>query len=134
MQLLTELSFLLLMLVDNSVNAMVFNRARTIFLILLLALSWLEMAQASNRWDILRWCTANTKAEIARCEGFLSAAVDLRTSEDFSGLKSCFLPSTRLPDVRLAVIVWLKGNSIAREKSGLALVARAIQETFPCSH
>ena len=124
----------IIMLVENSVNAMVFNRTRTILAILLLALPWVGIAQASDRWDILRWCTANTKEDIARCEGFLSAAVDLRTSDEFSGPKSCFLPSMRLSDVRLEVIVWLKGNRTVREKSGLALVVRAIQERFPCAN
>jgi len=121
--------------VNDTRNTMVFNRNRTILAILLLALPWVGIAQASDRWDILRWCTTNTKEDIARCEGFLSAAVDLRISDDFSGgPKSCFLPSTRLSDVRLEVIVWLKGNSTVREKSGLALVARAIQERFPCAN
>ena len=111
---------------------MVFNRGRTISAVLLLTLLWAGTTQASNRWDVLKWCTENTQSDIARCEGFLSAAVDLTTSDDFSGSKSCFLPSTRLPDVRLEVIAWLKENKIAPEKSGLALVARAIQERYPC--
>ena len=112
---------------------MVFNRTRTLLTLLLVTLFWVGTAQASNRWDVLRWCTSNTQADIAQCEGFLSAAIDLRTSDDFSGQKSCFLPSMRLYDVRLEVIVWLKENKTVPEKSGLALVARAIQERFPCS-
>jgi len=115
-----------------SVEAMVFNTIRTILAVLLLTLLWVGIAQASNRWEILRWCTANTQADIARCEGFLSAAVDLRISDDFSGPKSCFLPSASLSDVRLEVIAWLKENKTVPEKSGLALVARAIQERFTC--
>jgi hypothetical protein len=100
--------------------------------VLVLALPWAGTAEASNRWNVLRWCTANTHADNARCEGFLSAAVDLRTSDDFSGSKSCFLPSIRLHDVRKEVVSWLKENKTASEKSGLALVARAIRERFPC--
>ncbi len=99
---------------------------------LLLTLLWVGTTQASNRWDVLRWCTTSTQADVARCEGFLSAAVDLKTSDDFSNTKSCFLPGTRLPDVRLAVVAWLKENETVPEKSGLALVARAIEERFPC--
>ena len=111
---------------------MLSNRVRTILVVLLLTMLCVGTAQASSRWDVLRWCTTNTKAEIARCDGFLNAAVDLRTSDDFSGTKSCFLPSVRLSDVRIVVIAWLKENRTVPEKSGLALVARAIQEQFPC--
>ncbi len=111
---------------------MVFNRTRTMMALLLITLCWAGTAQASNRWDVLRWCTTNTPADIARCEGFLSAAVDLRISDDFAAPKSCFLPGVRLSDIRLEVVTWLKENRTAPEKSGLALVARAIQERFPC--
>lgn len=111
---------------------MILNKTRTLFAIALLSLFLLGTAQASNRWDVLQWCTTNTQAEIARCDGFLNAAVDLRTSDDFAGAKSCFLPGTRLPDIRLEVIAWLKENKTVPEKSGLALVARAIRERFPC--
>ena len=113
---------------------MVLNRTQKILVVLLFVLFWVGTAKASNRWDVLRWCTTNTPADIARCEGFLTAAVDLRVSDDFSGPKSCFLPSMRMSHVRLQVIAWLKKNKAAPEKSGLALVARAIQERFPCSN
>jgi len=111
---------------------MVYKRARTILAVLLLSLLWVGTTQASNRWEVLRWCTENTQTDIARCEGFLSAAVDLRTSDAFSVAKSCFLPGMRLSDVRLEVVAWLKENKTVPEKSGLALVSRAIQEQFPC--
>lgn len=109
-----------------------FNKALKIFLIAVFTLLWAGTAQATGRWDVLRWCTTNTPADIARCEGFLNAAIDLRTSDDFSGPKSCFAPHMHLVDVRLEVVAWLKENKIASEKSGLALVARAIRERFPC--
>ena len=99
---------------------------------MIFTLLWINPAQSSNRWEVLTWCTENTPADIARCNGFLMAALDLSVSDDFSGPKSCFYPSTRLTDVRMEVIEWLKGNKTAAEKSGLALVARAIHERFPC--
>jgi hypothetical protein len=109
-----------------------FNKTRAILLALLFTLPWGETAHASNRWDVLRWCAAATQEDAARCEGFLNAALDMRTHDDFPGPKSCFLPSTRLPQVREEVIAWLKENKGAPEQSGLALVARAIKERFPC--
>lgn len=112
---------------------MLINKGPGILLLLLLTMLWMGNAQATNRWDVLKWCTANTAADTARCEGFLRAAIDLRTSDDFSGPKSCFHPDMSLFDVRLEVIAWLKENKTAPEKSGLALVVRAIQERFPCS-
>ncbi len=99
---------------------------------LLSTLLWIEPAQASNRWDILRWCTSASHDEAARCEGFLLAALDLRTSDDFPEPKSCFLPNTRLPHVREEVVIWLKENKVTSENSGLALVSRAIKEQYPC--
>ena len=100
---------------------MLFIQVRKVLAVFLITLLWVGNAQASNRWDVLRWCTTNTPTEIARCEGFLNAAVDLRTSDEFSAPGSC-----------LAVVAWLTENKTAAEKSGLALVSRAIRERFPC--
>ena len=111
---------------------MLINRIRIILTIMIFTLLWLSPAQSSNRWEVLKWCTENTQADISRCNGFLYAALDLSVSDDFSGPRSCFYPSTHLSDVRVAVIEWLKDNKTASEKSGLALVARAIHERFPC--
>lgn len=111
---------------------MLINRIGAVLVVLLLSQFWVGTVQASSRWDVLKWCTTNTQEDMARCEGFLIAAVDLRTSDDFSGTKSCFLPGTHLSDVRPVVVAWLKQNIVVKEKSGLALVARAIEEQFPC--
>ena len=111
---------------------MISIRVRMLSPILLVTLLWVSNAQASNRWDVLRWCTTNTPADIARCEGFLNAAVDLRSSDDFAGSKSCFAPNVSLLDIRREVVAWLKENKTAPQKSGLALVSRAIHERFPC--
>ena len=107
-------------------------KTRKVLLALCLILFCGQAAHASNRWDVLKWCTATTPADNARCEGFLSAAIDVTTSDDFPGPKSCFHPNTRLPHVRNEVVAWLKENKIAPEQSGLALVSRAIKERFPC--
>ncbi|MEH6627784.1 MAG: Rap1a/Tai family immunity protein [Motiliproteus sp.] len=109
-----------------------FNTTRILLLTLLTTLPWGQSAQASGRWDILQWCSASNPEDAARCEGFLNAAIDMRTSDDFPGPKSCFTPSTRLPHVREQVLIWLKQNKVASEQSGLALVARAIKEQYPC--
>ena len=111
---------------------MLFNQVRKLLAVFLITLLWVGNAQASNRWDVLRWCTTNTPTEIARCEGFLNAAVDLRSSDEFAGPRPCFAPQTRLSKIRVEVVAWLKENKTAREKSGLALVSRAIQERFSC--
>lgn len=108
------------------------KRSRVAWMTLLILLCWGQIVQASSRWDILRWCTSTTLDEAARCEGFLLAALDLRTSDDFPGKKSCFLASTRLPHVREKVVLWLKENIIVPERSGLALVSRAVKEQYPC--
>lgn len=115
-----------------SIVTMVTNTSPPYIAVAVLTVLWLATTEASNRWDVLRWCTTNTPADVARCEGLLSAAVDLRTSDDFSGTKSCFLPDTNLADVREEVVAWLKNDRTAPEKSGLGLVARALQERFPC--
>ncbi len=112
---------------------MAFTKTREMITLLLCTLLWAGTTQASSRWDVLRWCTEDTQADRGRCEGMISAAVDLRTSDDFSGSKSCFLPSARLSDVRVEVVAWLKDNKVTAEQSGLALTARAIREQFPCS-
>ena len=104
----------------------------TILAALLLALLSIGTAQAANRWDVLRWCTNAIPADGARCEGYLTAAVDLMTSDDFTGPRACFHRDTRMPDVRREVVRWLKENKTAPEKNGLALVTRAIRERFPC--
>ena len=101
------------------------NTARGLTLTLLTLLLCGQHAQASNRWDVMNWCSAASRDDVARCEGFILAAIDSRTSDDYPGPKSCFLPSTRLPQVRQAVVAWLKLNKAAPEQSGLALVTRA---------
>ena len=111
---------------------MLFNQLQKLLALFLITLLWVGNAQASNRWDVLRWCATNTPAEIARCEGFLHAAVDLQTSDEFPAPGSCFASHLRLIDIRLEVVAWLKENKTAAEKSGLALVSRAIRERFPC--
>lgn len=111
---------------------MAFNQALTLRVGLMLTLLWAGTTQATSRWDILQWCSENSQADIVRCEGFLRAAVDLRTSEEFSGPRSCFLSGTSLIDVRREVVAWLKKHKTVPEQNGLALVSRAIQERFPC--
>ena len=111
---------------------MLINIVRKGLAIFLVNLLWVSITQASNRWDILKWCMTNTPTEIARCEGFLNAAVDLQTSDEFSGPRSCFASHLRLSKIRLEVVAWLKENKTAPQKSGLALVSRAIHERFPC--
>jgi hypothetical protein len=109
-----------------------FNSLRIRMLVLLISPLWLVTAQASSRWDLLNWCTTDTRIDSARCEGFLIAAVDLRTSDDFTRSKSCFPPGSHIGDVRPVVIRWLRANPVTPEQSGLALVARALKEQFPC--
>ncbi len=110
------------------------NVTRIVLLTLLSTLLWGQAAKASGRWDILQWCTATNREDAARCEGFISAAIDMRTSDDFAGPKSCFKSDTRLHQVRKEVVIWLQKNKVASEQSGLALVARAIKERYPCAN
>ena len=110
----------------------VMSQRRTLLSILLITLLWGGPTHATNRWDILKWCAEATSEDAAQCGGFLSAAIDLRTHDDFPGPKSCFLPDARLSDVRIEVVAWLKKNRVVAEQSGLALVARAIKERVPC--
>ena len=106
--------------------------ARIMMMTFFFTLLWGQGAQASSRWDVIKWCSAATQDDAHRCEGFILAAIDLRTSDDFSSQKSCFMPNTSLVQVRHEVVVWLKDNKIASEQSGLALVSRALKERFPC--
>jgi len=107
-------------------------------LALLLALLWLTPVEASSRWDILRWCSAETAADAGRCEGILGAALDLTTHADFAAEPPtpalCFAPGLTLLQLRATVVAWLRDNPIAEQRSGLALVRRAIQTEFGCSH
>lgn len=113
-------------------EVILFYQVRNYLAALMLTLLCMSNTQASNRWDVLKWCTTNTPTEIARCDGFLNAAVDLRSSGDFAGSRSCFAPHLRLADIRNEVVAWLRENKTTPEKSGLALVSRAILERFPC--
>ena len=107
---------------------------RSIIALAIIAMLTSYQAQATNRWDIIKWCSATLPEEMGRCEGFLRAAIDLRTKDEFTEDKSCFLPSTRLHHVREEVVLWLQENTIVEEQSGLALVNRAIKERYPCPH
>ncbi|HEY5718447.1 MAG TPA: Rap1a/Tai family immunity protein [Motiliproteus sp.] len=103
---------------------------------LLLAQLWIPPTHASDRWDLLSWCTGNTPAELGRCEGLLGAALDLSIHTDFHPTSAppvlCFKPGTHLGDLREAVIDWLRDNPVAEPSSGLGLVRLALRETYPC--
>jgi len=130
------------------------GRPQAACLLLALCLGLLpgEPPQASNRWDLLRWCEGGDAADVGRCEATLRAALELTTHDDFRPMPTppdaaahtgaegsagataalCFPPELNLLQLRDRVIEWLRRHPIAEQRSALGLSQRALKEQFAC--